>query len=243
LLGQNVKQEVRVFCFYTCKENEERPFCEAIDAFAKTLAIEHPRLPCRLIKIVKSEKEDLTPNEWSKLFYREWVSQTNPSLQVCYKEENRLVKGFQSLLSDNQNTGIKDSSSQQVSLRNKGTYLISGGAGGLGFIFARYLMDEVKANVVLLGRSPLNAEKSSQLSYLQSLEGDITYLQTDITQKECLAETIKSVKKTYREINGVIHSAGVIKDAFVAKKTIRFCERNTCTEDIWDNKSGRVDSK
>ncbi|XYJ23306.1 KR domain-containing protein [Bacillus velezensis] len=44
-------------------------------------------------------------------------------------------------------------------LKQKGIYLITGGLGGLGLIFAKYLASQYQAKLVLTGRSPLTADK------------------------------------------------------------------------------------
>src|SRR5262249_39694347 len=51
-------------------------------------------------------------------------------------------------------------------LRQRGTYLITGGLGSMGLAFAKYLASQVRANLVLVGRSDLPPEENWD-AYLQ----------------------------------------------------------------------------
>lgn len=98
-------------------------------------------------------------------------------------------------------------------------YLITGGIGGLGLIFAEYLADKVKAKLVLAGRSPLTPETKRKLEELEVLGAEVLYVQTDITNIDAVMKLIDETKYRFGQIHGVIHSAGVIQDSFVLKKT------------------------
>lgn len=104
--------------------------------------------------------------------------------------------------------------------RDKGVYLITGGAGGLGFIFAKEIASQVKRPVLILtGRSALSADQHSQLNELQRMGARAEYRQIDVTQSEAASELITSITADYEDLNGVIHSAGLIKDNYLMNKT------------------------
>jgi short-subunit dehydrogenase len=46
----------------------------------------------------------------------------------------------------------------------------------------------------------------------------IEYRRVDITDNESVVELINNIKEVYGKLNGIIHSAGVIKDNFIIKK-------------------------
>ncbi|OQY57302.1 MAG: hypothetical protein B6247_00650, partial [Candidatus Parabeggiatoa sp. nov. 2] len=101
----------------------------------------------------------------------------------------------------------------------KGVYLITGGAGGLGLIFADYLAKQFKAKLVLTGRSELSAEKAYEIQSLNALGAEVIYLQADISKREDVEALIAQTKSRFGRLNGIIHSAGVISDALVLNKT------------------------
>ncbi|WAT23108.1 SDR family NAD(P)-dependent oxidoreductase [Bacillus halotolerans] len=103
--------------------------------------------------------------------------------------------------------------------KDKGVYLITGGAGGLGFLFANEIANKTREAVMILtGRSPLNERKQSQLQKLQEIGARVVYRQTDMTEKEAVYALTKEIQEEYGGLNGIIHSAGIIKDNFIIKK-------------------------
>lgn len=99
-------------------------------------------------------------------------------------------------------------------------YLITGGAGGLGFIFAKEIASQVKQPVLILtGRSALSADQQLQLSELQRLGARTEYRRVDVTQTEAASELITRITADYGDLHGVIHSAGLLKDNYLMNKT------------------------
>jgi polyketide synthase PksN len=104
-------------------------------------------------------------------------------------------------------------------VRKNGVYLITGGAGGLGFIIASYLAKQYHAKIILNGRSKLSAKRLSELKALAVNGADIQYIAADISKLEEAAYVVKMAKAQFGKINGIIHSAGVLRDALIVNKT------------------------
>lgn len=103
---------------------------------------------------------------------------------------------------------------------DQGIYLITGGAGDLGLIFAKEIAQKVKgATLILTGRSMLNKDKQVKLQALEDTGVHIVYKQVDVTQNEAVADLIQNIQREFGGLNGIIHSAGLIKDNFILKKT------------------------
>ncbi|MEC3614235.1 type I polyketide synthase [Bacillus stercoris] len=103
--------------------------------------------------------------------------------------------------------------------KDNGVYLITGGAGGLGFIFATEIANQTTGAVVILtGRSPLDERKQKKLQALQKLGIQAVYRQADLTEKQAVDTLLKEIQNVYGDLDGVIHSAGLIKDNFIMKK-------------------------
>ena len=103
-------------------------------------------------------------------------------------------------------------------LRQKGVYLITGGLGGLGLIFAEYLAKTYQAKLVLTGRSELSADKQYQLGQLEKLGSETLYLQGDVTDRTIVEKWIKTTKDHFGSVQGIIHSAGIVEDRFLIQK-------------------------
>ncbi|MCP4283789.1 MAG: SDR family NAD(P)-dependent oxidoreductase [Gammaproteobacteria bacterium] len=108
---------------------------------------------------------------------------------------------------------------EQIALRENGVYLITGGAGGLGLIFAEYIASQVKARLVLTGRSELNQEKLARIDEIKSRGCEVIYMRSDVSNRDDVKKLIAEVTARYHDIHGIIHSAGVIRDAYLPKKT------------------------
>ncbi|WP_437616958.1 SDR family NAD(P)-dependent oxidoreductase [Sorangium sp. So ce834] len=100
-----------------------------------------------------------------------------------------------------------------------GVYLISGGGGGIGRIVARHLAEAYSARLVLVGRSAPTRDMHAEIEALRRLGGDACYLQGDVAVRAQMAEVVAQARRRFGEINGVLHAAGVVKDALVAEKT------------------------
>ncbi len=133
--------------------------------------------------------------------------------EVRYIEGIRYVKKLMELPLN------KDEENKEIEIRDNGVYLITGGAGGLGLIFAKHLANKTNIKLVLTGRSNLTPEKQIKIDEIRSLGSEVIYIKTDISNKDHLQELIKTIYDKFGNINGVIHSAGIIHDAFIIKKT------------------------
>jgi acyl transferase domain-containing protein len=112
-------------------------------------------------------------------------------------------------------------------LRPRGTYLITGGLGGMGLVFAHYLAKRVQANLVLLGRSPFPREedwadwvashgeqdevsaKIRKLQAIKQLGANLMTASADCTDETQMEVALRAARERFGRIDGVIHGAGV----------------------------------
>ncbi|ASZ12882.1 hypothetical protein CK934_18935 [Chitinophaga sp. MD30] len=90
-----------------------------------------------------------------------------------------------------------------------GTYLITGGAGGIGFHFAKDWARRFKVNLILNGRSPLNEARRQQLTELERLGSQVLYISADVTDRVAMKEGLISAREKFGQLNGVLHAAGI----------------------------------
>ena len=104
--------------------------------------------------------------------------------------------------------------------KDNGVYLITGGAGGLGLIFAREIAEKVGNPVlVLIGRSRLTPEKQAAVGALEGLGASVEYRRVDVGQEHEVHALIQGVEERFGPLSGIIHGAGVIRDNYIAAKT------------------------
>ncbi|GAX60240.1 difficidin polyketide synthase [Candidatus Scalindua japonica] len=114
---------------------------------------------------------------------------------------------------------IKKTNRYKNSIKPQGTYLITGGCGGLGSLFAGYLAERYKVRLILTGRSALDTKKEKYLKDLQNKGAVVCYEQVDISHREQMTKMLQRIKRRFGGINGVIHAAGVesVKTVFDKK--------------------------
>ena len=95
----------------------------------------------------------------------------------------------------------------QPALDPDATYWVTGGLGGLGRIFARWLLERGAGQVVLSGRATVPAEDPR----LTELGGRVRYVACDLTDRHAVAAAVAGMAR----LKGVIHAAGVLDDAYI----------------------------
>ncbi|MBW8848035.1 MAG: SDR family NAD(P)-dependent oxidoreductase [Burkholderiales bacterium] len=103
--------------------------------------------------------------------------------------------------------------------REDGVYLLTGGAGGLGLLFAREIRRRApRATLVLAGRSEPSAEIAAALDSLREAGGAAAYRQLDVADAQAVASLLAEVVHAHGALHGIVHAAGVIEDDFILRK-------------------------
>ncbi|TXI48894.1 MAG: SDR family NAD(P)-dependent oxidoreductase [Lysobacter sp.] len=140
---------------------------------------------------------------------------------IRFENGERQVAGWDFLQEDAPNLFEREGA-----FKDRGVYLITGGLGGLGVLFAREILARTaNATVVLSGRTgPAEiAESAEKLALLESLQAQgarVEYLRLDLDDEAATADAIASIVAQHGQLNGILHSAGAIADAFLFKKEL-----------------------
>src|SRR6185295_12619445 len=97
-------------------------------------------------------------------------------------------------------------------IRRGGTYLVTGGMGGLGWLIASWLVERHAANVVLTGRAEPDAETARRLAELTRSGAQATYAQADVSDLAAMQRAIERAEREIGPLRGVFHAAGVPPD-------------------------------
>lgn len=173
----------------------------ALAGFCKVLRIEKPVYKCKVIKTDDSVSNvDIISNEL----------QSMDDLEIYYQNQMRYVKCLIEVPVMRQS--IKK-------MKKEGVYLITGGAGGLGLIITTYLVNEYQATVILIGRNPLDSKKQQTIDELNQNGRKVHYFKCDITEEQDCIDLADRIDKMNLKLNGLIHAAGIIRDAMIIRKT------------------------
>jgi NAD(P)-dependent dehydrogenase (short-subunit alcohol dehydrogenase family) len=195
---------------------------------------EYANVSCRAVDIAVPESGAWRDDEIDALL-AECSDRLGDAL-VAHRRDERWVQTFEAVRLEARERAASR-------LREKGVYLITGGLGGIGLELAQFLVESVRARVVLLGRTGLppreeweawlsthdEAEGTSRrIRKVQALEasgGEVLVLSADVSDRLQMEEAFATAEARFGEIHGVIHSAGVAPGGVVQLKTREMGER------------------
>lgn len=174
--------------------------------FLHGLAEENPHI--RTVQVRRSGPADALADGWAPLL-DELRAARLPLTEVRWSDGARQTRELTEL-------GLADG----TRLRTKGTYLLTGGLGKVGRAIAELLTERHDATVIAVGRS---APDDAQRQWIDSRPG-LHYEQADIVSSARTRELIETIRERFGGLDGVIHSAGVVKDALVQNKSAKDAE-------------------
>ncbi|MCL4267599.1 MAG: type I polyketide synthase [Anaerolineae bacterium] len=102
-----------------------------------------------------------------------------------------------------------------ITIRDDGAYLITGGLGGLGLTLARWLAEQGARHLVLVGRRGVTAEAQAAITAIEQMGTAVTVLAADITQAEQVTAVLSHIQANMPPLRGIIHAAGVLHDGIL----------------------------
>ncbi|MEL7329977.1 MAG: L-histidine N(alpha)-methyltransferase, partial [Cyanobacteria bacterium J06559_1] len=105
-------------------------------------------------------------------------------------------------------------SDDSPSIKAEGTYLITGGTGGLGLATAKWLVTQGAQHMVLLSRGQTETPAADSWIQQSQKQGiDVRVIQADVSNSPHLQTVFADIKKTMPPLTGVFHAAGVLEDS------------------------------
>ncbi|WP_206600466.1 SDR family NAD(P)-dependent oxidoreductase [Chromobacterium sphagni] len=178
-----------------------------LSGLLKSAGLEYPRLRIQLIWV----EGGLDAARGSRLLAEELGR--GDDVEVYYRQDGRRE------VRSNRVAGFEPMAGSVI--RQGGNYWITGGLGGLGRIFAAYIAGFGKVNVVLSGRRACTDAEREQLERLAAAGSRVEYLQCDVAVEEDVVRLVREVEARHGPLTGIIHGAGVVRDAMLLQKTER----------------------
>lgn len=177
-----------------------------ISGLAKTVSQVDPRIHVHMVDIPidsmsLEEKAHLLMNEQSK---------EEQNFVIAYRGHQRFIQGIEPIRIFN-TTG-------KPLLKDGNTYLVIGGMGGIGFHVVEKISQTVKANIIVIGSSEMNSKKEEQLRELNQYQSQVEYYSCYIADEGALRELIAKIKSLYKDIHGIIHCGGILRDKLLINK-------------------------
>jgi SAM-dependent methyltransferase/NAD(P)-dependent dehydrogenase (short-subunit alcohol dehydrogenase family)/acyl carrier protein len=100
-------------------------------------------------------------------------------------------------------------------VRPDGTYLVTGGYGGLGTLVARWMVDQGARTVALLGRTP--GVDDAGIRDLEARGARVLRLQGDVADEQRMAEVFRDLDAQAPPLRGIVHAAADLSVAAIGE--------------------------
>ncbi len=129
--------------------------------------------------------------------------------QIRYSEGRRQVAVWKKL----------ENAESLIPWCDRGVYLITGGLGGLGLLFAQHIATHRHGcRLILTGRSALAAAKQDRVESLRALGAEVVYREVDVCRREAVDALLADIEQQFGALNGVLHAAGTVQDHLIPHK-------------------------
>ncbi|BBM00784.1 type I polyketide synthase [Microbulbifer sp. GL-2] len=188
---------------------------------------EVPHLNTRVIEFNQNALERSNNSELLRSLVRELETDKFPQ-QVAYRGRNRWVREYRPIPANKEQA----KSSEGVSLRIGGTYLITGGLGDIGIAKAKHIAKNGPVNLILTtrrpisdwrrgGKNPSHTISSSIVTELLELEKSgttVDILTADVTSHNDMVRIRRHIESVFGVLNGIVHCAGLPGDGSLLRK-------------------------
>ena len=104
-------------------------------------------------------------------------------------------------------------------LRADGTYLVTGGLGGIGCVVAGWLADNGAGAIVLNGRRPPDEAAVEAIEALRQRGANVRVELADVTDAAAVDDMLARMDASLPPLAGVVHSVGVLSDGALGNQT------------------------
>ncbi|MDC0707423.1 amino acid adenylation domain-containing protein [Stigmatella sp. ncwal1] len=212
LMRQRDKKGVRLLSVN--EENAEggSPLFTGISAFLRSVALEDSAIRGSVLSLPSAR--DLGAERMAQLLTSE-ADGKEP--EVRFEGAVRKVKRIEAV--------GRPGEWNDLPLKNRGRYLITGGLGGLGGIVSTFLARQFKARLLLCGRSPLDAAGAEHLRRLEAVGGEVHYFSADIGETASCRRLAAEARGMLGGLDGIFQVAGVLRDSLLRSKSFADAEQ------------------
>lgn len=193
----------------------------------RVVGYEQPSIRARHIDVPAGE-----PARVARQVFDELALSAAPGCSVAYRGTHRFE-----LENERWDPALARAADARPAFKDDGVYLITGGLGGLGLVFAERLAREFRARLVLTGRnglpSPLEwsrwlaehahddatSERIRLVQRLESMGAQVLVAAVDVTDEPQMRALREKIIERFGRIDGIMHAAGVSGGGIMQLKT------------------------
>ena len=195
-----------------------RPEAATVLGPCRVLGIEFPNLDCRSVDLLAADLRGLE-ERWLASVANEVLADSDDAA-VALRGARRWVESFTPVR-------IPEPEREMAGLREGGTYLVTGGFTGVGFVLAEFLARRAKAKLVITGRTELSeADRwdahlaahgegdaiSRRIRAVRALEdagAQVWPVAADVSDTSAMRAVIEAAEARFGTLCGVVHAAGI----------------------------------
>lgn len=195
------RKRPKVCYLYDRQKEKSQPQYEAVSAFLRTISNEIQNLQVQSVGIEQGIESNTIIEQ---------VLYEGNNIDVRYTKEGRKIKRFQEVLVPMEYTNPW--------LKENGTYVITGGFGGIGLILANEMVKQKKVNLILLGRRAYSDEIADKIKDFQRKGINVRYISADVSDSNKIEQVFMQLKREVPYIDGIFHAAGLTRDRYFLQK-------------------------
>ena len=183
----------------------------------KVISLEHPELTCTRVDL--DPQKDL--EERSIMLWAE-IAAGSIEDQVAYRNGSRYVARLSRSHFPNgriPQSSLHPTDEEALPCSVNGTYLITGGLGGLGLLVAKWLVDRGAKHLLLIGRQEASEAAQNQIKTLEHMGATVDVTLADVSDFDALSQVMANVDKFLTPLRGVIHAAGILDDGVLRQQS------------------------
>jgi polyketide synthase PksJ len=204
LIRRKIIKEIQLIFVYPYDKKCNQAEFRGIASFMKSIKKESNKFKFKVIGL-----DEYSYGDFKKIINME-INDFTTSEIICYENMNRYEQVYEEVLLSRKNSKV---------IKEKGVYVLTGGLGGLGMIFASYLAKNYRASLLLIGKTPYADIDIKKLEQLEQYGADVQYVSADLGDFSQVKNALYKAKETFGTIDGIIHLAGLNKDEYGIYKT------------------------
>ncbi len=205
------------------------PVKATVTGAASVIPTEYPNLRMRCIDIASPTRHGIAA--MADAVIAEAASPCDQAV-IAYRGGERWVRRFQQIPA-----GQAGRKAQEPALRPGGTYLITGGLGGLGLTIARRLADCSGVRIALLGRTglppreswpdcladegadPAMVDRIRKVMVLEASGARVEVIAADVGNARAMRMAMRDITARLGPVTGIFHAAGALNDGLIETKS------------------------
>ena len=175
------------------------PFGAGAWGIAKVIPFENPALRCRCVDLDPADPERAAEQLLDEL------GAPSDEAEIGYRAGARYVRRLVP------SVPLEPAPEAGLAVDPAGTYLLTGGLGGIGLQVARRLVERGARRLALLARGAHGPDAESAVADLRAAGATVELLQADVTSVEALDRALDRARGG-SGLRGIVHLAGVLDD-------------------------------